>query len=133
MPDACATRPAGAVGNCSTWRFTPNAVTPAWAGVSWSTKWDAGYTHPPVCIADGATKVTFQARGAAGGEQVTFSGAGSAEVPMTLTNAWKQYSLSLVGVTYNTTVDGVEAGFFWKAEPGAGTITFFIDDIQIEK
>ena len=82
---------------------------------------------------DGRAEQEPAGRGAAGGEQVTFSGAGSAEVPVTLTNAWKAYSLSLTGVMYNSTVDGVEAGFFWKTEPGAGTITFFIDDIQIEK
>jgi hypothetical protein len=133
QPDPCQSRVANAVGTCAKYTYTPNAVTPLWAGVVWSTKWDAMYTHPPVCIADGATKVTFQARGAVGGEQVTFAAAGSAEVPMTLTNAWKQYSVSLVGVTYNTTVDGVESGFFWKADPNVGTISFFIDDIQIEK
>jgi hypothetical protein len=134
QPDACTTRPAGAVGNCSKWRFTPNAVTPAWAGVSWSKLWDAQYTHPPVCLAAGATKVSFQARGAAGGEQVTFSAAGGPEVPFTLTNAWKKYEVTLVGVVYNTPADGVDSGFFWKVAPptpGGGAVTFFVDDIQI--
>jgi len=53
--------------------------------------------------------VTFQARGAAGGEVVTFSAAGAAETPFTLTNAWKAYSISLVGVAYNTDLDGVDS------------------------
>ena len=135
-PDPCAARSAGAVGICSRWRFTPNATTPAWAGVSWSKVWDAMYTHPPVCVADGATKLTFQARGAVGGEQVTFSGAGAAEVPFTLTAAWKEYSISLVGVPYNTAVDGVDSGFFWKAgpaTPAGAPVTFFVDDIQFIK
>ena len=135
-PDACATRPAGAVGGCSKWRFTPNAVTPTWSGVSWSKVWDANYTHPPVCLAAGATKITFQARGAAGGEIVTFSGAGGPEVPFTLTNAWKKYEISLAGVVYNTPADGVDSGFFWKVAPptpGGGAVTFFVDDIQIIK
>jgi hypothetical protein len=136
QPDACAARSAGAVGACSTWRFTPNAVTPAWAGVGWSRVFDAQYTHPPVCIAAGATKVTFQARGAAGGEEVTFSAAGAAEIPFTLTNAWKQYSIPLAGVTYNTAADGVDSGFFWKVAPptpAGGAVTFFVDDIQFSK
>ena len=132
-PDACAARSAGAVGACSTWRFTPNAATPAWAGVSWSRAWDAAYTHPPVCLANGATKVTFQARGALGGEQVTFSAAGAAEVPFTLTNAWQEYEIPLGGVQYDTADDGVDAGFFWKVAPptpGGAPVTFFVDDLQ---
>jgi hypothetical protein len=136
QPDACAARTGGAVGTCSVWRFTPNAVTPAWAGVGWSRVFDAQYTHPPVCIAAGATKVTFQARGAAGGEQVTFSAAGAAEIPFTLTNAWQEYSVPLAGVTYNTSVDGVDSGFFWKVAPptpAGGAVTFFVDDIQFQK
>ncbi|HXK18979.1 MAG TPA: hypothetical protein VNG33_14305, partial [Polyangiaceae bacterium] len=136
QPDACAARVANAVGICSVWRFTPNAVTPAWAGVTWSKMWDAQYTHPPVCLAAGATKVTFQARGAAGGEVVTFSAAGAAETAFTLTNAWKAYSISLVGVAYNTDADGVDSGFFWKVAPptpAGGAVTFFIDNIQFSK
>ncbi|HVY30346.1 MAG TPA: hypothetical protein VHB79_27500 [Polyangiaceae bacterium] len=136
QPDACAARPANAVGTCSVWRYTPNAVTPAWSGVAWSRVWDANYTHPPVCLAAGATKLTFQARGAAGGEVVTFSGAGGPEVPFTLTNAWKQYEVSLAGVVYNTPADGVPAGFFWKVAPPTpnnAAVTFFVDDIKIIK
>jgi hypothetical protein len=136
VPNACDARAAGSVGTCSVWTYTPNATTPAWAGVSWSKVWDPGYTHPPVCIAAGATKITFQARGAAGGEQVTFSGAGAAEVPFTLTNAWKEYAIPLAGVQYNTADDGVDSGFFWKVAPptpGGAPVTFFVDDIQFVK
>jgi hypothetical protein len=132
-PDACAARPAGAVGICSKWRFTPNAAAPAWAGVSWSKVWDGNYTHPPVCLQSGATKVTFQARGAMGGEQVTFSAAGAAEIPITLTNAWQEYEVPLGGVQYNTPDDGVDSGFFWKVAPptpAGAPVTFFVDDLQ---
>ncbi len=132
-PDPCATRAPGSVGMCTKWRFTPNATTPAWAGVTWSKVWDGMYTHPPVCIANGATKVTFQARGEVGGEVVTFSAAGAAEVPFTLTNAWKEYAVPLGGVQYNTPDDGVDSGFFWKVAPptpGGAPVTFFVDDLQ---
>ena len=104
--------------------------------MSWSKVWDAQYTHAPVCVADGATKLTFQARGTVGGEQVTFSGVGAAEVPFTLTAAWKEYEISLVGVQYNTAADGVDSGFFWKAgpaTPAGAPVTFFVDDIQMIK
>jgi len=133
VPDGCAVRVANAVGICTVWRFTPNAAAPAWSGVTWSKMWDAQYTHPPICLATGATKVMFQARGAQGGEVVTFSAAGAAETPFTLTNAWKAYSISLVGVTYDTAVDGVDSGFFWKVAPptpAGAPVTFFIDDIK---
>jgi hypothetical protein len=135
-PLACDARVAGSVGICSTWTFTPNAAAPAWAGVSWSTVWDANTTHEPVCLAAGATKITFQARGAQGGEVVTFSGAGAAEVPFTLTSAWKEYQISLTGVQYNTFAAGVTSGFFWKVAPptpAGAPVTFFIDDIQFVK
>jgi hypothetical protein len=135
-PMACNARVAGSVGICSTWTFTPNAAAAAWAGVSWTTMWDANTTHAPVCLAAGATKITFQARGAQGGEVVTFSGAGAAEVPFTLTNAWKEYSISLAGVQYNTFAAGVTSGFFWKVAPptpAGAPVTFFVDDIQFVK
>lgn len=135
-PDACTARPTGAVGTCSVWRFTPNATTPAWAGVSWSKVWDAQFTHENICLAAGATKVTFQARGAAGDEQVVFSAAGAPEVPLSLTNAWKKYEISLSGVVYNSDAEGVASGFFWKVvppTPGGAAVTFFVDDIQFVK
>ena len=137
-PDNCAAaaRTAGAVGNCSTWRYTPSATTPRWAGVAWSRVWDANTTHEPVCLAAGATKITFQARGAAGGEKVTFSAAGAAELQFTLTNAWKEYEIPLAGVVYNTPSEGVSSGFFWKVvppTPNGAPVTFFVDDIQFVK
>lgn len=135
-PKACDARVVGAVGTCSTWTFTPSAAVPTWAGVAWSTMWDATTTHEPVCIATGATKITFQARGAQGGEVVTFSGAGAAEIPFTLTNAWKEYQISLTGVQYNTFAAGVTSGFFWKVAPptpAGAPVTFFVDDIQFVK
>jgi hypothetical protein len=135
-PDGCAARAAGSVGMCSTWKYTPNATTPLWSGVTWSKMWDAGYTHPNVCLAAGATKVTFQAKGALGGETVTFSAAGAAEIPFTLTNAWKEYTIPLNGVQYNTFADGVDSGFFWKVAPptpNGAPVTFFVDDIQFVK
>ncbi len=133
--DACQARAQGAVGACTAWRYTPNAATASWAGVFWSRVADAQYTHPEVCLAAGATKVTFFARGVAGGEKITVAAADAPEVVMTLTNQWKAYEISLAGVRYNSDAEGVAYGFFWKVDPavsGAVVTEFFIDGIQIQ-
>jgi hypothetical protein len=134
-PDACAARVPNAVGACSMWRWTPAATTPGYSYVAWITMWDPGFTHPPVCLADGAKAVTFMAKGVKGGEVITVAGAGGQEVQVTLTTAWKQFEISLVGVTYNTFDAGVTSGFSWKVEPALnpGVTEWFLDDIKIVK
>lgn len=135
--DYCtAQRVAGAVGDCSMWQWTPDPTTPAYADVRWTRMFDAGYTHPQVCLAEGAKYISFYARGAVGGEKITVGGAGiptASEVEVTLTNKWAVYSAPLDGVTYNTYDSGVENVFSWKAEPPSLQITFWIDNIQIRK
>lgn len=37
--------------------------------------------------------VTFWAKGAAGGEKISVTAQGAAEIPVTLTNAWAEYSI----------------------------------------
>lgn len=133
--NACATRPPGAVGRCSRWRYTPNATAATWAAVAWVNRADANYTHPPVCLATGATRISFWARGLEGGEVVTFGGANSTAVAITLTDEWQEYEIPLAGVTY-TTPDGIAPdGFSWKVDPAVPpeetpVTTFFIDSIQ---
>jgi hypothetical protein len=134
--DYCSQRVAGAVGDCSMWQWTPDPVTPAYAGVRWIRMWDPGYTHPQVCLAEGAKYITFYARGAVGGEKISVGGAGiptPSEVAVVLTNQWAVYSAPLDGVTYNTYDSGLENAFSWKAEPPTSQITFWIDNIQIRK
>jgi hypothetical protein len=131
--DTCATRAPGMIGSCFGFTYTPDPTTPTWAGVSFVRQWDSNYTHPPVCVAAGATSVTFMAKGAVGGENVTFSAATAMEQSFVLTAAWAQYSISLSGVSYNTDATGLESGFFWKVAPpvtGAVAETFYVDDIQ---
>lgn len=133
VEDACMTRPPGAVGRCSKWRYTPSAaVAPTWAAVAWVNRADANYTHDPVCLATGATRISFWARGVKGGEIVSFGGGSALEVPITLSDEWREYEVPLEGVTY-TTPDGVQPnGFSWKVDPGepAEIVEFFIDSIQ---
>ena len=61
--------------------------------------------------------VTFWAKGVAGGEKITVTAQGAIEVPLTLTNAWAQYSIPMTGAMYNTFASGVEQGFYWKVVP----------------
>jgi len=124
---------AAAVSDCSRWRYTP-AVAPTAAWVIWSYVWDAQFTHPGVCLAEGAKAIAFCARGAAGGEAVAVGGAGVTEIPITLTADWKAYSVPL-GAEYNGFDNGVPSGFDWKIDPVANqpTVTFFIDKLQFVK
>jgi hypothetical protein len=153
-PDAC--QPAGgrasatALGTCRAITYQPTGMAGAlgFSGVSWlfptqnySTK--AGYPIPP-----GATKVTFQARGALGYERVGF-GAGIPPPPngsnscadtfffpnanVTLTAAWAKYTLPALPA--NGTVGGVIDAFSLavdQADNGSAAVTFYLDDIRWE-
>jgi hypothetical protein len=103
--------------------YPPGATAMGWAGVAWQyplNNWGAsvGYAIPA-----GATKVAFYAKGAAGGETISFwagviaPGATLCNDPfmagtnpatkITLTTTWTQYTMPIVG-TYGT---GVITGF----------------------
>lgn len=131
--DACTARPPGAaaVSDCSKWHYTPVAQpTDAW--VIWSYAWDPGFTHPGVCLADGAKAISFCARGAVGGEKIQVGGAGVADAPLPpLTTEWKPYSVTLAA-DYNGFDNGVPTGFDWKvlAADNTGVVTFFFDKLQ---
>jgi len=125
-----------------------------WAGVYWqypATNWGetAGY---PMTL--GATRVTFWARGAVGGESVTFrvgytgfatllqpctpDSVSGNTIALSLTTTWTKYSFSLMGAYAQgaAPVQGVLGGFAWianaapSADGGPGTLKFNIDDIQ---
>jgi hypothetical protein len=129
-----------------------DAETP-WGGAYWlpgSQNWGA---LPGINIAPGATRLTFYAAGAKGGEVVKFVAGGvvgsaglacadslSAVMQVTLTTTMTKYVLPFNGGTYH----GVWGGFAWTAEAqlfrgDAGgpvfsldAVTFFVDDIQWE-
>lgn len=126
-----------------------------WAGIFWqypANNWGevAGYPMPL-----GATRLTFWARGAVGGESVAFrtgyTGFATTLQPCTpdtvsgntvalrLTTTWTQYSFSLMGAYTQgaAPVQGVLGGFAWIGnavsatdDGGPGTLEFYIDDIQ---
>lgn len=133
--DLCAQRTQGAVGGCSRWTVTADAAAPAWTAVAWVNRADANFTHDPVCLAAGAKRISFFAKGAAGGEQLSCGGGGvnaQGEVLVTLTTDWKEYSVPLTGVDYNNAQAGVPSGFSWKVEPmiGDAPVVFAIDNIR---
>jgi hypothetical protein len=121
------------------------AVLPA---ANWGTVRNAGLDLT------GATRLTFRARGAKGGEQVEFYAggtgwavdfAGNAVRPerphadsftkvsthVTLTSAWKSYAIDLHGYDLHYVI----GGFGWMADGalnGRKPMTFFLDDIRWE-
>ncbi|HET7538644.1 MAG TPA: hypothetical protein VFK05_02195 [Polyangiaceae bacterium] len=120
---------ANAVGSCAEWTYTPSTGSPSGVKLQWVS--DAiGVKYAPTCMAPGMTRVTFAAKGAVGGEKLTFGASQATPIVVTLTTAWTQYSISLAGVAYNTDAVGVQPGFFWQTDPANGTIRFAVDDIK---
>jgi hypothetical protein len=129
---------ANAVGACHTFSYTPvtEPGAEAWAGVFW-TFGDGNWDLPGIKIASGAKKISFYAK--ADAAVILKFAAGMADKsdafnvesdPITLTTEWKQYSLSLAGIEYNT----VNGAFAWTIDNMAQTskapFKFYIDDIQ---
>jgi hypothetical protein len=157
----CATRATtGAVGSCYGFKYdsTPagmaindaGLVAQGSAGVAWQANLQpmgggAYYNNfgvaPGVIPPAGATVVSFYAKGAVGGENVTFGVGGlqasvcndavTASTPVVLTTTWTKYTIPLGG-TYAT---GQVTGFSWYAvaattDAGAPQpLTFYIDNI----
>jgi hypothetical protein len=138
----------GAGGDCFTATWAPQIAgpSPAWAGVYWQAPANNWGALPGKAIAPGATKVSFYAAGAVGGETIQLCAGGinynasSSMLPysdtfqakppaITLTTSWTAYSIPIQGAQYTT----VLGGFCWVASAAATeSITFYIDDIQWE-
>jgi hypothetical protein len=117
MQPVCAAgdRAPGAIGACKGFTYA-GTTNPTWAGVAFLT--GAGFGQPGklVCLASGANKVTFYAKGKDGGEVVTFTAQSGTETLVTLTTAWVKYEIA-VAPGYSTDDAGVVEGFFWKIAP----------------
>lgn len=148
LQEDCAPRPAGgSIGKCH--KFSFQAVTlennAAYAGVFWQHGTGNWGDNPGLNAAPGATKVTFRAWGAVGGEVVSFSVGGLCGATvrckdtvclgdeggskLTLTTTPTDYAVSLKGMTYP---NGISGGFVWSAATlGLNQkVTFFVDNIQ---
>ncbi|MCA9514386.1 MAG: hypothetical protein KC635_05545, partial [Myxococcales bacterium] len=124
---ACPMRAGDQAGLCHGFTWTPGSG--GFAGVWWQNpdgNWGDG---PGLLIAEGATKVTFWAWGATGGEVVKFlagypsDGFERDSGEITLTTTPTEYSVNLIGADYTD----VAGGFGWVT--AAGGVTFYVDDI----
>jgi hypothetical protein len=131
----CATRVQGAVGQCSSWKYTP-PVAPAEPGplwVAWVRQWDPMYQAPAICMPTTAKAVTFSAKGELGGEKILVSaGGGAQKKEITLTAEWATYFVSVDGIQYNSFLTGADQGFAWELAPTAETpsFVFYLDNLQ---
>jgi hypothetical protein len=135
----------GASGNCYKVVYAVPTVSVGFAGVQWQANAQlmAGGNHynfgtaPGIVPPAGATEASFYAKGARGGELVSFSVGSSKTAPCTdsvtppptvvkLTTSWTLYTIGFGAQTY---AGGQIVGFAWTAAvPGVAT-TFCIDDI----
>lgn len=136
-------RPAGAVGDCYRATFTPGAL--GWAGVYWQYPENNWGASPGKRVEAGASRVTFYAAGAVGGEalQLLVGGESNAKLPyqdsfkvmsaITLTRTLTQYQVDISGRNYDS---GVLGAFGWTLVAPTGAkapIVFFLDSIRWEK
>lgn len=144
-------RVSGAVGACYSIQWTPvmsSGASSAWVGVYWQYPANNWGTLAGRQVQAGATKVTFAAVGAAGGEQVTFIAGGINTTPsatdaglsfadsfkatkvVTLTNQWATYEIPLTSADDYTSVIGA---FAWSITTYTSSpISFYVDDIAWE-
>jgi hypothetical protein len=125
-------RPDSWVGHCHQFTWTPGNLM--WAGVFWQGPDHNWGDMPGLTIPTGATKVTFEAWGAVGGEKVNF-GVGMMAVDLfeaklegvVLTTTPTEYTIDLSSASYGARVVG---GFSWAADGSTVPVTFNVDDIR---
>jgi hypothetical protein len=142
--EGCAPRPAGAEGDC--YRFDYKPSTLLWSGVYWQSPADNWGSAPGPQVPQGATRVTFWAASADGGQTLKVKVGGikdpllpnkdtlDVESSALLTTTMTQYSIELGGP-----YDQVLGGFAWFANYPQGTdpatatpMTLYFDGIVWE-
>jgi hypothetical protein len=136
VDDKCAANPhSGAA--CMKCQF--NAAT-GFGGIAWQNPANNWGDQPGGLDLSGAKELTFWARGEEGGEVVSFKlgilgqdkkfpDSDHAELPdVTLTTAWKQYSIDLTGKDLHR----IETGFVWVLAANGKPVTFYLDDVRYE-
>jgi len=136
-------RPPEAVGDCYHVTYKPGSA--AWAGVYWQYPENNWGAIPGKQVEAGATKVTFYAAGAMGGEVIQFIAGGENDKALpyrdsfmdtntiTLSTKSMQYQIDLSGKTY---ASGVLGAFAWVAilpTGAAAPVEFYLDTIRWEK
>jgi hypothetical protein len=152
-PDAskCPARDPSAKGACYSIDWTPSFLAgakSAWVGVYWQYPANNWGGKAGKAIGSGATKVTFLAKGAAGGEALTFLTGGinakggdptltfsdsfSAKTDVTLTTSWTRYEVPLMGQTYSSVIGAFGWSMTTSAMAAVTSVTFYVDDIAWE-
>ena len=114
-------------------------ATKGWGGVAWQAVANDWGDRPGGLDLEGATKLTFWARGARGGERATFGfgligidhryhDSGAAKVEVALTAAWKQYTLPLA----ERDLSCIKSGFYWTVQGQTAPVTFYLDDVRYQ-
>jgi hypothetical protein len=143
LQKVCPDRAPGASGDCYTISYTPGPRR--FAGINWQYPHNNWGFWRGRTIAAGATSITVQARGAAGGEVVSF-GAGQLGGPnpyndtftlgpvgSTLTTIWTAATVPFRGASYGGP-NGVLAAFAVSLTASAtdAPSVFYLDDIRWE-
>ena len=111
-----------------------------WGGVVWQSPANDWGTQPGGWNLTGATKLTFWARGAKGGEKVSFqfgildrdkqfydTATGKLD-SVSLTPTWTQYTIPLA----RKDLSRIKTGFVWTAAATGEPVTFYLDSIRYE-
>jgi hypothetical protein len=120
---------------CIQIRYRP--ASQGWAGVYWLYP-DSNWGDQPGRVVEGATKISFWARGQAGGEVLTFKAGGShnkkyvdsfekVNLPEVLTTDWKHCEISLRGADTHSVI----GAFAWSTNCSGGCV-FYLDEIRYE-
>ena len=111
-----------------------------WGGVVWQSPVNDWGDAPGGWDLTGAKKLTFWARGAKGGEVVSFSlgligkdkkfpdSASNQLEKVRLTDEWSQYTIYLKGQDLSR----IKTGFAWVVAGQGQPVTFYLDDIRYE-
>jgi len=141
MNDQSADNPHGGTTSIQFVYSAKKSQNQGWVGVYWLSPANNWGNKKGGFDLTGMTKLTFWARGAKGGEVIqkvmvggikgTYPDSVMVEMgPVELTNAWKQYTINLVGKDLSY----VNGGFSWSttADLNPDGATFYIDDIKFE-
>ena len=118
---------------------TTYSLADAWGGVVWQHPHNDWGEQPGGANLTGAKKLTFWARGAAGGETIKFGfgllgkdkkffDTGKGEKEITLEKTWKQYTLDVS----DQDMKRIKTGFFWSLAGQGKPLTFYLDRIAFE-
>jgi hypothetical protein len=133
--DKCAVRP-HAGSTCMKLQYL---APDQWGGIIWQDPPDDWGDRPGGSDLTGATRLTFWARGATGGEKVKFLfgvikrekpyfDTAAGELDVVLTTEWTQYSIDLTGKDLSR----IKSGFGWTLAGQGKPLTFYVDDVQYE-